>query len=144
MKGTSTAQVWVSSSSQPTMCFLSGQFKSIKRMSHGRDFTTDLHSQMVAKEKHAGVGDQVSRRPGELLTNKKFPSGFKHYSAENQGHNSSKSVYKEAPGTSQEGLGETHAKRQRHGKKMHKKQPPGQARMGPGRVSGNTEQRKSM
>lgn len=99
---------------------------------------------MVAKEKHAGVGDQVSRRPGELLTNKKFPSGFKHYSAENQGHNSSKSVYKEAPGTSQEGLGETHAKRQRHGKKMHKKQPPGQARMGPGRVSGNTEQRKSM
>lgn len=38
-------------------------------MSHGKDFRTDLHCQK-AKEKHAGVGDQASCRPGELLTNK--------------------------------------------------------------------------
>lgn len=117
MKGTSTAQARVSPSSQPTMCFLSGQFKRIKRMSQGKDFTTDLHSQMVAKEKHAGVGDRASRRPGELLTSKKFPNRSKNYSAENQGHNPLKSVYKETPGTSQEEVGETHAKSQRHGEK---------------------------
>lgn len=78
-------------------------------MSQGKDFTTDLHSQMVAEEKHAGVGDQDSCRPGELLTNKKSPKGSKHYSTEIQGHNPPKSVYKETLGTSQEGLGETHA-----------------------------------
>ena len=55
-------------------------------MSQGKDFTTALHSQMVAKGKHAGGGDWASCRPGELLKNKKSPNGSKHYSAENQGH----------------------------------------------------------
>lgn len=72
---------------------------------------------MVAKEKHAGVGDRASRRPGELLTNKKFTNRSKNYSAENQGHNPTKSVYKETPGTPQEGVGETHTKSQRRGEK---------------------------
>ena len=38
-------------------------------MSQGKDFTPDLHSQMVAKEKHAGVGDGARHRLGELLSN---------------------------------------------------------------------------
>lgn len=56
-------------------------------MSQGKDFTTDLRGQIVAKEKHAGVGDGASRRSGELLTNKS-PNGSKHYSAEKQGQSS--------------------------------------------------------
>lgn len=43
-------------------------------MSQGKDFTADLHSQMVAKEKLAGVEDQASCRPGKLLINKNFPN----------------------------------------------------------------------
>lgn len=94
----------------------------------------------MAEEKRAGVGEQVSHR--ELLTNKS-PNGSKHYSAEIQGHSPPKSMYKEVPRTSWEGLGETQAKSQRHGKKHA---PEATSRMGTDgsrRVSGSTEQGKS-
>lgn len=94
----------------------------------------------MAEEKPAGVGEQASHR--ELLT-KKSPNGSRQFSAENQGTNPQKSVYKEVARILWEGLGETQGKSQKHGKKHAPGATSRTGTDGSRRVSGSTEQRKS-